>query len=78
VSIGYSIPAGPPRYVEIKVYNVRGQAVRALVDAIQDAGGHEVLWDGEDETGRRVASGTYFYRMKAGTFEATRKIVRTR
>jgi flagellar hook assembly protein FlgD len=63
--------------VEIGVYNVRGQVVKTLVDGIRDAGRHETAWNGQDEAGRGVASGTYFYRMRAGSFDVTRKIVRT-
>jgi hypothetical protein len=78
VSIDFSIPAGSHDRVEIRVFNVHGQAVRTLVDGVRLAGRHDVRWDGRDDTGARVAAGTYFYRMSAGPYEATRKIVYTR
>jgi hypothetical protein len=78
VSIDYAIPTGEAQRVEIKVYNLHGQVVKTLVDRVHDAGRHEVIWDGLDQTGQRVASGTYFYRMSADSFEKTRKIVRIR
>jgi hypothetical protein len=76
VRIDYAIPSGEAQRVEIKVYNLHGQVVKTLVDRVQDSGRHEVIWEGDDETGQRVVSGTYFYRMVAGDFDETRKMVR--
>jgi len=47
--------------VSLKVYNVRGELVRTLVDENRPAGPQTVEWDGSDERGRAVASGVYFY-----------------
>ncbi len=49
--------------VELSVFDVRGQRVRTLVHGTMPAGHHEVTWQGRDEGGRQVASGTYFYRL---------------
>jgi hypothetical protein len=78
VGIAYSVPSGETRFVEIDVYDVNGRLVRSLVRENREAGRHEVFWNGEDESGRRVASGAYFCRMKAGAFDLTRKLVRSR
>lgn len=64
--------AGPVRIV---VYNVVGQRIRTLVDQGMAAGLHQARWDGRDETGRDVASGTYLVRMDAERFSQTRKIL---
>ena len=42
-----------------------GRKVRSLVDATKSAGYFIVVWNGRDETGRDVSSGTYFYRFNA-------------
>ena len=63
--------AGPVRIV---VYNVVGQQIRTLVDQGMAAGKHQARWDGRDEMGRDVASGTYLVRMDAERFSQTRKI----
>jgi hypothetical protein len=61
--------------VEINVYNVRGQLVRTLVNEEFAVGRHNVIWNGTDMNGRNVSSGVYFYRMKAGDFSATQKML---
>jgi hypothetical protein len=72
-AIRYSLAqAGPAR---LAVYNVLGQEVVTLVDAHQAAGAHEIVWSGVDSGGRAVSSGLYFYRLQAGEFSETRKMV---
>jgi hypothetical protein len=61
--------------VQVTVINIMGQSVRTLIDQVQPAGEHNVIWDGRDEAGATVASGIYFYRMQAGSFIQTRKMV---
>ncbi|MBN2288638.1 MAG: T9SS type A sorting domain-containing protein [Candidatus Glassbacteria bacterium] len=61
--------------VSLKVYNLRGQLVRTLVDEVKPAGSYTVHWDGHSDNGSQVASGVYFYRMKTQDFVQTRKMV---
>jgi hypothetical protein len=49
--------------------------VRTLVDEHRAPGSWSVQWNGEDNHGTRVASGVYFYRMRAGEFVDTKKMV---
>ncbi len=60
--------------VDLEVYEPSGRVVRTLMAGVDlDAGEHEVAWDGMDDTGLPVASGTYFYRVIAdGRQAATR------
>ena len=71
--IMYEIPR--PCRVKITVYNTLGQVVRVLVDESAEPGRHRATWDGRSASGRRVSSGVYFYRMNAGDFSATRKML---
>jgi len=57
--IPYSLSA--PGRVAVRVYDVRGRLVRTLVDAVQPAGVHAARWNGSVDSGRRSASGIYFY-----------------
>jgi len=61
--------------VSISVYNIKGQLVRNLVNGDFTAGKHNVVWNGEDATGRSVGSGIYFYRMVAPGYTNVRKMV---
>jgi hypothetical protein len=61
--------------VTLIIYDILGRNIRTLTDRIYDAGVHSVLWDGNDHDGRPVASGIYFYRMKAGDLIRARKMI---
>ncbi len=61
--------------VEINVYNMKGQHVRSLMDEAKAAGNYELLWDGEDEQGRKAAAGIYFYKIHAGSFSSRKKMI---
>jgi hypothetical protein len=74
-TIAYDIPEGDNIQVQLKVYNMRGQLVRTLVEETKSEGSYQIQWDGSDNYGRRVSSGVYFYRIKAGEFSKTRKMV---
>ena len=60
--------------VDLRIYNLRGQLVRRLLREALPAGQHRVLWEGEDERGRSVASGTYVLTLVAGGKSFRQKI----
>lgn len=61
--------------VTLKVYNLLGQEVRTLVNLHKSAGSHSVMWDGKNNQGQSVSSGVYLYRLEAGDFVRTRKMI---
>ena len=61
--------------VELKIFNVRGQEVKSLLDKSVGAGSYTLLWDGTDSRGRAVASGIYFCHMKADAFQKSMKML---
>lgn len=71
--IEYSIPRRSQ--VEITLYNLLGQKVKTLVDKVEPAGNYSAYWNGTDYSGKPVASGVYLYRLKAGDFVETRKMI---
>jgi len=52
--------------VSLKVFNVRGELVRSLVDGAMEAGRHDIVWHGRNESGAPVSSGIYFYETRLG------------
>jgi hypothetical protein len=63
--------------VSIRVFDVAGRVMRELVNEVKQASTtpYSVVWDGRDDSGRRVASGVYFYRMETKRFVSSKKIV---
>jgi ligand-binding sensor domain-containing protein len=53
-----------PADVELTIFALSGQTVRTLVSGNMPAGVHAVRWDGRDDSGKRVSSATYFYRLQ--------------
>ncbi|MBN2185348.1 MAG: T9SS type A sorting domain-containing protein [Candidatus Krumholzibacteriota bacterium] len=62
-------------HVSLKVYNVAGQLVNTLTNEVWDAGLHTIDWNGTNDLGSSVASGVYFYKLKADDFESTKKMI---
>jgi hypothetical protein len=71
-TIAFTLSNGGPARLEI--FDASGRLVRTLVDRPMMPGTHQILWDGMDEDGRSVGSGVYFYRLRAGAFEQSRRM----
>ncbi len=76
-AIHYHFPAisGQQSAVSLKIYNLLGQEVKTLVDEKLKPGRYEAVWNGRNNNGMDVASGIYFYQLKAGKFSQTRKML---
>ena len=66
--IGFSLPQ--PEYVQLHLYDAQGRLLKTLVEEIKAPGVHGITLPLT-----ALAAGTYFYKIKAGSFEATRKMV---
>jgi len=72
--IQYQVPHSS--LVKIEVFNLLGQQIKVLVNnEAKEPGIYQVRWDGLDNMSRPVGSGIYIYKMKAGNFEAMKKMV---
>jgi methionine-rich copper-binding protein CopC len=71
--INFDLPKNA--HVELNVFNILGQTVTNLVSADMEAGSHRVSWDGTDSDGGSVASGIYFYRISAGDYSSSKKMM---
>ena len=75
-AIQYGLPEAA--HVRVEVYNLRGELVRVLQNSGQSAGAYELIWDGRNSNGQIVPSGVYLYRLSAGHFIETRKMLFTK
>ena len=76
-TIRFELP--DPGRVRLRVYDAQGRMVRTLLNDDRPSGYHAVLWNGEDDSGRRVASGVYWCRIELpGVSAQTRKMVLAR
>jgi len=72
-TISYSLPKTD--HVRLSIYNLRGEKITTLLNGQTSAGHYKVTWDGKDTAGNRVSSGIYLYRLEAGSFVQTRKML---
>lgn len=61
--------------VTIKIYDMLGKEVNTLINKQTQAGTHIVFWNGKDRFGRNAASGIYLYKLTAGIFNETKKMM---
>ncbi|HEX9614539.1 MAG TPA: PQQ-dependent sugar dehydrogenase, partial [Bacteroidota bacterium] len=75
-TISFGIPT--TEHVRLIVYDAIGREIRQLANRRFEAGRRSLIWDGRDDRGRKVASGTYLYLIEAGLFRQTGKVVLSR
>jgi len=63
---------------KVVVYDVDGALIRTLLDLLLPAGTHKVEWDGKDDSGNVVESGVYLYKLYAGVYSLTKRMVFTK
>lgn len=64
-----------PGFVNLCVYNLKGQLLRTLVNETKATGHYTAVWDGRDNQGKAVSSGVYHCRMQAGSFVTNRRLL---
>ena len=69
-TIGFSIPANSN--VSLKVYNILGKLVALLVNEEKEAGEYSISFNTSDY---KLSAGVYFYRLDAGSFSSTKKLL---
>ena len=75
-TIVFSLPR--TQQVRMCIYGLNGIRVNTLVNEVREAGTYSVTWNGTDDNGRAVASGTYIYRLEAGEYVESRRMVLVR
>jgi hypothetical protein len=73
-TIEFALPQ--PEKVRLLIYDVRGNLVRTLLDGVEKSMGyHQQAWDSRNDRGESVGSGAYFYRLEAGSYSKTTKML---
>ncbi len=72
-TIRFALPQAA--FAELAVFTLQGELVRVLTSQVLAPGSHTFRWDGRDESGRALASGTYVYRLKAGKTQMSRTLL---
>jgi hypothetical protein len=62
-------------FATLKVYDVLGKEIAILVNEEKPAGIYDIVWNGKNNSGIKLTSGVYFYRLTAGSFVQTRKMI---
>jgi len=73
-TISFSI-AQTPSFVNLEIFNLKGQKVKQLVNSQLSAGQHSVIWNGTDDNKHPVSSGIYLYKLTAGSKIQTKKML---
>lgn len=75
-TISYTIPQLKDNpHVTLEIYNQLGQKVQTLVSERQSAGAYSIKWDGQNDSGLRISSGVYLYRLRAGDLVDAKKLL---
>jgi len=82
-TISFDLTAKDAKSAKVEIYNIKGQKIKTLdcCNSFAAASGscrthsQTVVWDGTDSNNKPVSSGVYFYKLKAGDFEKTRKML---
>jgi len=72
-TIAFDLPSDVK--VRVQIFDIAGRLICTLVDEPKKAGSHQVIWNGQDNHGNSVASGVYVYRLQAGDFVQSRKML---
>ncbi|MCD6161320.1 MAG: immune inhibitor A [candidate division Zixibacteria bacterium] len=71
--ISFGLPSAG--HTTLEIYDIMGRKVKVLVNENLHAGTHQIKWDSTDNSGDRIASGIYFYKLTQGKNTITRKMV---
>jgi len=72
--IAFSI-ANKEQFAKLEIFNIKGQKVKTLVNEELEVGKYSVVWKGNDTSGRKVASGVYFYKFDTNNYHNIKKML---
>lgn len=75
-TISFQVPETATGQMLLVIYDMLGRQVSTLLDKPAQSGYYNIKWDGCDETGNPASSGVYIYRLRSGSFTATKKMIK--
>ncbi len=72
-TVSYTVPSSSQ--IDLAVYNTGGEKVKLLATGFVSAGQKSIVWDGRDDTGKKMNAGVYFVKLEAGSNHAVTKLV---
>ena len=60
--------------VKIIIYDMLGRNIKTIINEVHNKGKYSVVWNGDDNSGRKVSSGIYLYRMETESFTSVKKL----
>ena len=73
-TIRFEVKKAINKMVQIRIFNLKGQLIKVLALQINRSGNYEIVWDGTDNLGLTVSSGTYYYVIDFGDAQLTGKM----
>jgi len=61
--------------VQLKIYNIEGQLVKSLLNERKTAGEYSVKWNGTNNSGNKISSGVYFYKLTSNNISETKRMI---
>lgn len=74
-TISFELEKDSQTPVTLTIYNAKGQKVKTLLKESLVAGKHVAVWNGEDDAGKTVSSGIYFYQLNVNREQSTKKMI---
>jgi hypothetical protein len=62
-------------FVTVEIFNISGRRVKTLAKDNYETGKYNLVWNGENDSGKKLSSGIYFYRMKTSTYQKSKKFI---
>jgi hypothetical protein len=72
-TIRYALPQAS--HATLKIFNLQGEVVKTLVNGYQTANHYQVVWNGENESGAKVAAGIYLYQLKTDNYSQIKRMI---
>ena len=61
--------------MKITIFDILGHKIKELVNAVQNNGHHQIIWDGKNNSGQVVSTGIYYYKLETENYRSMKKVL---